>query len=100
MVRKYGIISELHGIDIKVVPATLGLLKSRGIDALIWNGDLFGERSGYNPQDYFATVLEVAGRSGLEAYVMPGSHETVLTFETVLRHFATKYGNVVNTFEN
>ena len=100
MVRKYGIISELHGINIKAVPATLELLKSKGVDALICNGDLFGERSGYNPQEYFATVLEVAGRSGLEAYIMPGSHETVLTFETVLKHFSKKYGNIVNTFEN
>ncbi|MFA6460702.1 MAG: metallophosphoesterase [Candidatus Woesearchaeota archaeon] len=97
MTKTYGIISDMHDIDIRAVPAIIQILKDEEVDALVLNGDLFGERSGYNSQDYFATLLDLAGQSGLETYVLPGSHEEVKIFEPVLDHFVGKYGNLVNT---
>jgi Icc-related predicted phosphoesterase len=100
MAKTYGVISDLHGIDIQAVPPTIQILKDEKIDALVLNGDIIGERSGYNPQDYLATVLDIAGKSGLETYVLPGSHEEVHIFEPVLADFVQKYGNIINTFDN
>jgi hypothetical protein len=99
MAITYGIISDLHGIDIKAVPPTIQILINEGIDALVLNGDLLGERSGYEPQEYLATLMDLAGRSGLETYVLPGSHEEVSIYEPVIAHFSKKYGNIINTFE-
>ncbi|HLC46136.1 MAG TPA: metallophosphoesterase [Candidatus Nanoarchaeia archaeon] len=100
MAITYGVISDLHRIDIRTVPLTIQILKDEGIDALILNGDISGERSGHNPQEYMATVLDAAGKSGTETFVLPGSHEEVHIFEPVLAHFIQKYGNIVNTFDN
>ena len=100
MSKKYGIMSDLHKIDIRAVQPTIKILKDRGADALVLNGDLFGERSGFNPQDYFAATLDIAGQSGIETYVLPGSHEEAHIFEPVLAHFVKKYGNIINTFNN
>lgn len=97
MARTYGVISDLHSIDPRFVEPTIRLLKHEEVDALVLNGDLFGEKSGYDPQQYFATVLDAAGRSGLETFVLPGSHEVVSVFDPVLSHFTEKYGNLVNT---
>ncbi len=100
MTTTYGVISDLHAIGIQVVPHVIEILKHEEVDALVLNGDLFGERSGVHPQQYLATLLDIAARSGLETYVLPGSHEEVHIFEPVLLHFTQKYGNIIDTFNN
>src|SRR3989338_3995093 len=100
MTKTYGVISDLHCIDMRVLLPTLQILKDEEVHALVLNGDLVGERSGYNPTDYFATVLDIVGKSALETFVLPGSHEEVRIFEPVMDHFAKKYGNIINTFDN
>lgn len=100
MTTTYGVISDLHGIDIRAIHPTIQVLINEEVDALVLNGDIFGERSGYNPRDYLATVLDLVGKSGLETYVLPGSHEEVDVFEPVLAHFVQRYSNLVNTFDN
>ncbi|MBS3139564.1 metallophosphoesterase [Candidatus Woesearchaeota archaeon] len=97
MTKTYGVISDLHGVDIRVVPPAIGILKHEGIDALVLNGDLIGERSGLDPADYFAALLEIVGNCGLETYVLMGSHEEVGLCEPILDYFTSKHGNIVNT---
>ena len=99
MVKKYGVLSDLHEVDIKVVPITIKLLKDQGVNALVLNGDLFGERSGYKPIEYFATVLDIAGKSGLDTFVLPGSHESVIEFEGILEVVGSKHSNLLNALE-
>ena len=89
----------MHEVDIKVVPITIKLLKDQGVNALVLNGDLFGERSGYKPIEYFATVLDIAGKSGLDTFVLPGSHESVIEFEGILEVVGSKHSNLLNALE-
>lgn len=100
MAKTYGVLSDFHEVNIRVVPPTIELLKREEVDALVLNGDLFGERSGYNPQQYLATILDIVGKSGLETYVLPGSHEEVHLFEPVMAHFTQQYSNLVNTLDH
>ncbi len=88
----------MHEIDIRALVPAIEILKKVEAEALVLNGDLFGERSKYRAVDYFATVLDITGKSNLETYVLPGSHETVEEFEHVLNIFTKKYGNIINTF--
>ncbi|MBU0470309.1 MAG: hypothetical protein KKA62_03755 [Nanoarchaeota archaeon] len=96
---KYGVISDVHR-DSKIVPIAINVLKKLGAEKLILNGDI-GERQGslQASQDYVAVILDAVGKSGLEAYVQPGSHETVGSFKPVLNHFKDKYQNLINAFE-
>lgn len=100
MTTTYGVISDLHGIDISVVPPVIQILKNEEIDALVLNGDLMGERSRLPPQEYLATLLEIAGQSGLETYVLRGSHEEVRICEPVIAHFAQKFGNIIDALRH
>ncbi len=100
MNTKYAVMSDFHSFDITAITTVIQILKDEGIDALVLNGDVFGDRSGYDQQRYFATLLDAVGKSGLETYVLPGSHEVVHVFEPLLDHFVTKYGNIVNTLKD
>ncbi len=100
MTKTYGVLSDLHRIDINAVLPIIQILKDEEIDALVLNGDIAGERSGYDTQEYTAALLDMAGKSGLETYILTGSHEKVHLFEPVFAHFAKRYGNIINTFEN
>ena len=97
MTRTYGIISELHKSDIHCVPLALHVFKREEVNALILNGDLIGEQSGNKPKEYFATVLDQVGKSGLETYILPGSHEPLLIFGPILDTYCAKYANLVDT---
>lgn len=99
MAKTYGIISDLHNIDIKAVVLALQHFEKEEVDALVFNGDLIGERSGHRPQDYLATLLDLAGQTNLESYFLPGSHEIVHLFEPILEHFSQKYPNLINTLK-
>ncbi|MEK6900389.1 MAG: hypothetical protein AABX05_04670 [Nanoarchaeota archaeon] len=96
---KYGILSDVHH-DPRIVPIAIDVLKRLGAEKLILNGDI-GERQRtlQASQDYVAVILDAVGRSGLESYVQPGSHETVGAFQPVLKHFKEKYSNLIDTFE-
>ncbi|HYD02812.1 MAG TPA: hypothetical protein VEC16_00785 [Alphaproteobacteria bacterium] len=100
MAKTYGILSDMHDVDIREVPFALSVLGHEGIDSIILNGDISGERSGYDPQEYLATVLDVSAKYEMDVFVLPGSHEQVKIFEPCLNHFSKKYSNIVNTFNN
>jgi len=98
-VTKYGVISDVHH-DPKIVPVTIEVLKKLGAEKIILNGDI-GERqrSLEASQDYVAIILDSVGKSDIESYVQPGSHETVGAFQPVLDHFKDKYPNIISTFD-
>lgn len=100
MATTYGIISDAHNIEIGAVLAAVNILVEEGIDALVLNGDLSGEGSGQDSANYFANVLSICARSGLETYVSPGSHEEVRQFESILRAFSAENNNIINVIEN
>ena len=100
MTITYGILSDLHGIDIRAVEPTIQILKKEGIEALVLNGAIFGERSGINPQQYLGMVLQIAGKSNLETYVLSGSHEEFNLFDPVINSLSSRYGNLINVFRN
>ena len=100
MATTYGVISDMHRIDLRALIPTIKMLQEEEADALVLNGDISGESSGLKTQDYFAAVLDITGKFGLETYVLPGSHEEVHIFEPVLAHFTKKYGNIISTLES
>lgn len=83
MVTKYGIISDIHQYP-QNIESALKLFQDEGVDRILLNGD-GGE------EQVFAYVLDKIGRSGIECWVQPGSHETVSSFFRMLGHFAEKY---------
>ncbi|MBI2669353.1 metallophosphoesterase [Candidatus Woesearchaeota archaeon] len=100
MTTTYGIISDLHRIDYRAVIPAIQALEQEGVDALVLNGDLVGEQSGFHTHEYLAAVLDIAGKSGFSTYILPGSHEEVQEFEPVVRQLCSQHGNIINTFQH
>lgn len=91
---RYGVISDVHGDPVNVVPA-IEKLQVEGIDKLIFNGDICDKQDSLKKsQDYIAQVIGNAGESDLETYVQPGSHETIMAYEPVIEHMENKYPNI------
>lgn len=101
MVTKYGIISDIHQADPKLVNLAVDVLVNEGTDKLVLNGDLTGDNfHELDEANYLASVLQIAGNSNLETYVQAGSHEEFLLFEHVLKEVSSKYGNLINVRED
>ncbi len=84
METTYGIISDIHATHPSNVLRAITLLTQRlGAEKLILNGDIIGERSGFNPQEYLATVLKAAVDTGVEVYAQEGSHEEIALAQPV-----------------
>jgi len=97
---KYGVISDVHS-DPRVVPLAIDTLKRHGAERLLVNGDIGNQqRSLQDSQNYVAFILDSIGKSGLESFVQPGSHETLLAFGPVLDHFAGQYSNIIDATKN
>ncbi|MBI4144230.1 hypothetical protein HY486_03200 [Candidatus Woesearchaeota archaeon] len=96
----YGIISDIHEHP-EIVPITIAVLKRLGAEKLLINGDI-GEklRTLRDSQERVAFILDAIRKSGLEAYVQPGSHETLFSFGPVLEHFAGKHSNIIDATKN
>lgn len=90
---KLGILSDIHKQAEKVVQG-IEKLKDMGAERLILNGDIgeFGELE--KSQAFSERILEAVGRSGLEAYVQPGSHETIAGYGTIVSILSQQYGNI------
>ncbi len=97
---KYGVISDVHK-DPRVVVAAIDFLKSKGIEKLIVNGDI-GERQDTlkDSQNYLAYVINEIGKSGIESYIQPGSHESLGFYAPVMEHFLGKYSNLIDAVKN
>ncbi len=93
---KYGVISDLHG-DPNIVPLAIDVLKSQGAEKLLVNGDICDRQENLeDSQRYTAFVLDSIGKSGLESFVQPGSHETLLGYGCVIEYFSDKYDNILD----
>lgn len=91
----YGVISDVHQ-DPKIVPVTIEVLKKLGVEKLLINGDIGNQQKTLkDSQNYVAFILDSIRKSGLESYVQPGSHETLLAFGPVVDYFAEKYSNII-----
>jgi len=91
---KYGVISDLHG-DPKIVPLAIEVLKKQGAEKLLVNGDICDRQERLeDSQGYTAFVLDSIGKSGLESFVQPGSHETLLGYSPVIEYFSEEYDNI------
>jgi Icc-related predicted phosphoesterase len=88
----YGILSDTHE-NPNAVPIALETLKKNGAQKLIVNGDI-----GTGAQ-HIAFTLDAIGKSGLESFVQPGSHEKLQDFESVIKHFSETYPNVISAFD-
>lgn len=89
----YGIVSDTHE-NPRVIPLAIVALREMGAQKFILNGDVG------TGQEYMAFVLDCFGKSGLETYVQPGSHEKLREFHPVMSHFGKKYGNLISAFDN
>lgn len=97
---KYGVISDIHS-DPRIVSLAIDTLKSEGAEKLLVNGDIgTQQRTLEDSQNYVAFILNSIGKSDLEAFVQPGSHETLLAFGPVLDHFSEKYSNIFDATKN
>ncbi len=94
---KYGIISDVHS-DPRIVPLAIKVLKNQGAEKLLINGDICNEQKTLkDTQNYAYFILDSIGKSGLESFVQPGSHETLLGYGQVIDYFAEEYDNIFDT---
>jgi hypothetical protein len=96
---KYGVISDVHHHP-KLVSVAIDILKKLGAEKLILNGDI-GEvqKSLQASQDYVEVILDAVGKSEIDVFVQPGSHETLRAFQPVMDYFKEKYSNLISTFD-
>ncbi len=96
----YGVISDIHQYP-QLISETIAMLKKQGAEKLLLNGDI-GNQQGtlQESQCYIGFILDEVGKSGLESYVQPGSHETIEAFEPVIEYFEEKYPNIINVIKN
>ncbi len=101
METTYGIISDIHATHPSNVLGAITLLTQRlGAEKLILNGDIIGERSGFNPQEYLATVLKAAVDTGVEVYAQERSHEEIALAQPVFNHFSSTSSNFIDACQN
>jgi len=68
-----------------------------GAEKLLVNGDIGNRQETLKQsQAFVGFILDSIGKSGLESFVQPGSHETLLAFGPVLDYFSGKYGNIID----
>ncbi len=93
---KIGIISDVHSTPEAVVYG-IQKLKDLGVERLVLNGDI-GEHAEtlQESQEYSAKILHAVGRSGLESYVQPGSHETIYGFGSVIDTLSQEHSTIIN----
>jgi hypothetical protein len=87
---RYGIISDIHENPKNIEPA-IHKLKDLDAQKIIANGDLG------TGQDQIANTISKLANSGLETYILPGSHENINDFEPVVHYFSEKSPNIINT---
>lgn len=96
----YGILSDMHEADPRLAGLAIDIFKKKNVDGVVLNGDLVGDRfRGLKTGEYLSCILSYAASSGLETYVLPGSHESVLEFERIVGQFQKSFPNIVYAVE-
>lgn len=97
---KYGVISDVHD-NPRIAPIAINILKEKGAEKLLINGDIGNQQKTLqDSQNYIAFVLDSIGKSGLESFVQPGSHEILLAYGPVMEHFTEQYSNIIDATKN
>ncbi len=92
----YGVISDIHN-DPRIIVKALEELKEAGISKLLVNGDIGDlQETVEQSQQYIAFILDAIGKSGIEAFVQPGSHESFMAYMPVIEHFSKAYPNIID----
>jgi Icc-related predicted phosphoesterase len=89
---RYGIISDTHE-NPGIVAGAVEVLKHLEVDKLVVNGDVG------TGQDHMVHTLSQVGKSGLETFVQPGSHEKLEDFEPIIASISEEYPNVISAFD-
>jgi len=98
-VTKYGIIQDVHE-NPEMVKNALEVFKKAEIDKILVNGDIVNHaQTSEEAMRYTAHILDMIGKTNLETYVQPGSHETVREFMPVIDILSKKYPNLISTLE-
>ncbi len=93
---KYGIISDIHKDPRIVIPA-IKILKSKGVDAFLVNGDICHLDDNLQATaDYAGFILTNFAKSDIETYVQPGSHEPIVVYDQAMNFFEDKFSNIFN----
>lgn len=90
----YGVICDIHGAK-DMVPKAAKILKNKGADCLVLNGDLADTLPTMEENKAaIAYVVEEAAKTGLDVYVQPGGHESFKAYFSALRKVSEEYSNV------
>jgi len=93
----YGIISDIHE-NPYIVHRAINKLIIEGVDKLILNGDICPHGGDLQESaDISEALLTTVAKQGLETYVQPGSHESILIYEPTIERISTNYSNMINT---
>jgi len=96
----YGIISDIHTSSPKDVTEAIKILKRKGVDRFILNGDITGDQNkDLPPTSFLSYFLTDLGQSNIKSYVQPGSHEEREDYGSMLKSFSDKYSNIINISE-
>ena len=97
MTTTVGIISDIHRRPAKEIEKALAVLQQKGATHLVLNGDIGNCHSALEESlQRITTIVEAAGKSGLETYVQPGSHETITAYQMVLDVLTQTYANITD----
>ncbi len=98
---RYGIISDIHEASPDLFYATLNMLrKEYEIERFVLNGDIIGDKNReISGSEFLEQVLEYIGKSGIETFVLPGSHELAKEFNDLLDIFSHKYQNIISAVD-
>jgi Icc-related predicted phosphoesterase len=95
--KTYGIISDIHSKRPDLAGQAAQILKEKGAQALILNGDLVGDRfPGMGEQEFVSRALQYCAQTGLPIYAHAGSHEDVPQFEPVIQTLAAQIPNIID----
>jgi len=90
------IVSDMHNVGPMALDHAINVGKSKGATKLVLNGDVAGDHfPQLDRREYYAILLEIAGRSEIETYVLPSTHEGVSWAEPLAKGMAEKYSNLV-----
>jgi len=98
---RYGIISDIHEASPELFFAALGVLRREyEIERLVLNGDIIGDRNREaSSSEFLEQILVHAGKSNIETFVLPGSHESAEEFKDIFSVLSDKYQNIISALD-
>ena len=98
----FGVIADPHG-NFENVAVLSALMKQQGVNGIIFPGDLCnnetlrtGQEDSVPDKKEIHDVLEVAAKTRLPIYVIPGNHETRPDYDSALAGLTRNYSNIVD----